>query len=219
MDRHYTEEELRLRRLKRRREKLRKQRRNRKLLLILLAAIVVVIIFFIAYLRGAFETRASENMLTVEKNGTIIYEEVQPSTDNAKEIKEFAQKQIEAYNQKEGSEDVKLDRFSTDDDHIYLRTSYKDAATYTDFTGYELYVGTVAGAKKAGYDTSDIAVTKVTKSSPKRILVIKEYTAVNVPGTITGYSGSGISITAPGTAEIKKSSTDAPASLVYLLYR
>lgn len=219
MDRQFTEEELRLRRLKRRREQLSRKRRARTAFLAALAIIVVAIIFLIAFLNGAFEKRAGENTLTVEKDGTIVYEEVQSSTDDAKNIKDFAQKQIDAYNKKEGSEDVKLERFSTEDDHIYLRTSYKDAATYTDFTGYELYVGTVAGAKKAGYDTSDIAVTKVTKSSPKKILVIKEYTAVNVPGTITGYSGSGISITAPGTAEIKKSSTDAPASLVYLLYR
>lgn len=202
----------------------------------LLIAVVVIVIIAVAASKGLFEKRADHNQLTINADGTVVYEEVAKASGDATDIRTFAQKQIDDYNKTEGEETVKLERFATPDDKIYLRTSYKDVSTYTDFTGYELYNGTVSGARKAGYTfdtdfktaTDQKASAKTTYQNAsadafksKKVIAIKEDgITVKVPGTVLGTSLSGnVSYTlGEDTVTITKLSSDAPAQLTYIFY-
>ena len=85
---------------------------------------------------------------------------------DAKGLKQFVKSQIMSYNNTNGAESVKLERYARDGDHYYVRTRYKDLSTYSDFTGYEAFDGTVSEAQKAGYDfNSGFKTTTYQKST------------------------------------------------------
>jgi hypothetical protein len=234
-----SQEELRLLREKRRRQIIRRRKRALALFLLLLA---VAVGFGIAAFLGVFEKRSDVNLLSLKSDGTVVYEEVASLKDgkyDAKELKEYVTDQIDVYNNSHSDGDVKLNRYSVKKDQVYVRTTYKDIATYRDFTGYEIFDGTVAQAKKAGYDFSDTfklksRKLKLTKDSVvsadakmfggdkkpaagMRVLIIKENTAVKVDGEIYAVSSTGTKLKDEETVEIASGDED-DTLLTYIFY-
>lgn len=223
-------------RIYRRRKRImqRRRRRQRRLILIAIAAIAVVVILIAAFLSGAFEKRSRTNTLTLDPDGTVIFEEVGRLKDGT-ELKDFVREQIADYDEKNGDDAVVLRRFANDGEKYYVRTQYRDLSVYSDFTGYETFNGSFSAAKKAGYDLS-AGFKTVSRSGDKvssedasgdafrkrKVLIIKEWgISVKVPGTVTGLSsGSGVSYSPKNdTVTIKKQSDSGIAPLTYIFYK
>ena len=176
------------------------------------------------------------------RDGTVVYEENASLKDdryNAKELKAYVSEQIEAYNNAHEDGDVKLNRYSVKKDKVYVRTTYKNVSVYSDFTGYEVFSGSVADAKKAGYDFSDtyrvmtkknrLSGTSVVSGDAKifggkkapaasaRVLIIKENTAVKVDGSIYAVSATGSKLISEDTVEIASGDED-DTLLTYIFY-
>lgn len=227
-----TEEEYRLRRLRHRRAVLRKKRRERRILLIVTGAALAGAIFFIALANGAFEKRSGENLLTIKEDGTIVYEEIEKTDSDPADVKKFVRSEIEAYNAKNGKNSIRLLRFDAGKESIYLRTLYRDASVYSDFTGYDLFVGKANGARSAGYpaDGSYICVRGGKKQEAsadafdsERVVAIREWgLTVSVPGQISAYSeDSDVTYQSSEKDRIKinKRSDGTPAGLTYIFYK
>lgn len=230
-----TPEQLRL--YRRRKKILQKKRRQRRRALVAVAAVaIVVVVVLVAVLSGSFEKRSNKDMLTLESDGTVVFEENGDMKD-AKGLKQFVKSQIMSYNNTNGAESVKLERYARDGDHYYVRTRYKDLSTYSDFTGYEAFDGTVSEAQKAGYDfDSGFKTTTYQKSTDtltfndasadafkeQRVFIIKEWgIKVKIPETVSGVSLAGNVQYDPGsdTVTIAKQSDSGTAPLTYIFYR
>ncbi|MCR4733288.1 MAG: hypothetical protein K5819_08740 [Lachnospiraceae bacterium] len=232
-------EELRLLREKRHRQII---RRRKRMLFLVILLILIGIGFGIAALNGVFEKRSKIDLLTLKPDGTVVYEENASLKDgryNAKELKAYVKDQIESYNASHEDGDVKLNRFAAGKDHVYLRTTYKSVAVYSDFTGYEMYSGKVADAKKAGYSFADtyrlqtgkhrlsgnsmvsgdakILGDKKSPATDARVLIIKENTAVKVDGSIYAVSSTGTKLLDEDTVEIASGDED-DTLLTYIFY-
>lgn len=225
-------------RLYRRRRKilLQKRRRRRRLAILAAAIAIVLVIVLVALLSGAFRKRSSTDLLTIEKDGSAVFEE-NGDLSSASGLKAFVKEQIDSYNKTNGADAVKLEEYAKDGDHYYVRTNYKNLSTYSDFTGYRAFNGTVSDAKAAGYafdsgfktityqkstDTTTFNDASADAFKAQKVFIIKEWgISVKVPGTVTGTSLAGNVQYDPGesTVRIKKQSDSGAAPLTYIFYR
>lgn len=141
--------------LRRKKERMAILKRRRRMLIASMLAVAAGIVLVIVYLLGGFEKKATETTLTVKADGSIIFEEIDAWDQQAskKEIASFAKEAINEYNN--GSESkgrVKYRGCDVKNGLVYLKTEYENADTYADFTGLELFCGTVEEASAAGYD-------------------------------------------------------------------
>lgn len=174
-----------------------KQRRTILIGGVAVAAIFVLLLVMSAL--GVFGKKASTTTVTLKSDGTVVFEEVvevDSKTDKS-EVKKYAKETIDEYNLSKGSNMVKLNKVSTSGNRIYLKTTYKDAECYSDFTSYEFFVGTIKEAEKAGYvfdgtfskvksgkKKGTIEVSKVTKDSSDNVIILDQGISVVVPGKI-----------------------------------
>ena len=92
-------EEMRLRRLKRKREK---REKVKKLLILGFCLIIALIVALAVFIAGKFEKRSAENLLTVNSDLSLVYEEIE---DNSKdkfekaEMKSYIRDQISSFNE------------------------------------------------------------------------------------------------------------------------
>ncbi len=154
-----TREQLKRRNAAKRRKILRRQRR-----IFMIFAGIVLLFFLILLLRacGFFEERADATTMTLNGDGSITFEEVAgvegASTD---EVKAFIKEAIKSYNKEHKGRNVRLERIDEDDGVVYVRSYYKSAAVYAEFTELECFAGTLEEAEEAGYEISEVyAVVK-----------------------------------------------------------
>ena len=193
--RSMTREQLKRYNAKKRRKILRRQRR---VFLACLAAWFILTILLILRLFGVFEERAETTTLTVNEDGSITFEEVAVVSDaSADEVKAFIKDAIRTYNKEQGKRLVRLKRISEKKGTVYARSTYADAACYADFTGLELFSGTIAEAQSSGYDLSDIyarvsdgkkgslkEISEVLSDKHAQVLIVGQNLCVCVPGDI-----------------------------------
>ncbi|MCR5452412.1 MAG: hypothetical protein K6F00_07300 [Lachnospiraceae bacterium] len=205
-------EEMRLRRLKKKRIQ---RKRVKRLLMAAFCLIIVLIAFAVVSLIGVFEKRSDENLLTLSENGKVVFEEVEDIKDSdlkKDELNKYIKEQIKYYNSKSGGK-IKLERFSWGDEKVYVRTSYSSLQEYSDFTGYFIYHGDFKGAVTAEYDVTN-GVKKVSKGKitnedatsadmeGNNLLIIRENTAVKIPGEIVAVSSLGVELISEDTVRI-----------------
>lgn len=173
--------------------------RRRKYLTIGICVAVLAVIFFILSALGVFDKKASTTTLTLKEDGTVVFEEIVEvdSKTSKGDVKDYAKQTIDEYNRTHGSGLVKLNKVSTKGKNIYLKTTYKDAKCYSDFTSYEFFVGTIQSAQDAGYvfdgtfsavkkgkKKDTVEVSKVTKDASANVVIIDQGISVVVPDDI-----------------------------------
>ncbi len=221
--------------------KKKKQQRNISLVLIIIA-LVLLLLVIVKLLMGSgisIGKKATVTTLTLRGDGAVIYEEVidtgslgMSDKDLEKELKDYVKEELDAYNKASGHKSVVLDKLSVEDGQAYQKTTYKDVTCYHDFTGYELYSGTVSEAQAAGYDFAttfasayegvagdEVNAEAATNEGDLSVLIIRENGCVKVPGNIRFISSNGVRLVDSNTAEVYPldSSNDA-AVLAYIIY-
>ena len=210
-----------------RQQKLARERQLRRMRLIASGIVVIIAFFIILALRGTFEKRAEVSTMTID-GSAITYEEVAPIGDyDFGELKDFVREEI---SQTEG---VKLLQISKKGDVAYVRTGYDDIGVYSEFTGYEGFLGTVADAKRAGYDfdtafsgVTDGALGETVKASAVKkeedanVLIIRENGRFKVDGELLYVSTESMSIVDGSTVDISQGEGEDDATVLsYIVYK
>ncbi len=99
-------------------------------------------------------TAVTENTIELKKNGKIveyIAEDFEASYYDADELSSFVDSEVDAWTgENDGS--IKVSKDKVEDGTAYVTITYDSADTYADFTGTELFSGSVVQAQSAGYD-------------------------------------------------------------------
>lgn len=211
------------RRLRRRRREREVLKRKIKLCMALIVAALVLVVVLVLKVNDVFYRKAAVSTLTVKNDGSIVLEEVVPvknfSADKAdikasvkKSIEDFATSDVAApedpgaaAGSKVGTEigKITLAAVHVKDDTAYVRTVYPNAVTYAAYSGYKCYIGSVTGAKAAGYAFSDplcpvvgtergeaAAAESLSDTDSMQVVIINEDINVRVPGTVTYVSAN-----------------------------
>ena len=220
-----------------------------------IVAAIVCIILGVLYAKDVFYKKADVTTLTVKDDGSLVLEEVVPvdglDTDAAN-IKASVKKSIEDFNSSDraaaetgtdsaaadseaGTEigKAKLAAVHVKDNTAYVRTTYTNAQTYADYSGYNCYIGSVSGAKAAGYSFSEplcpvvgkekgeaVAADSLSDLDDQDVVIVNESLHIRVPGEITYVSDTVTDIADSGETggglESAYGTTVAPDS--YVLY-
>ena len=199
---------------------------------ILLAAIVAIV----CAVTGVFEKRAQKSTLTLQEDGSVVFEEVAAFDGehyDKGELKSYAREQIEAYNTENGKGKVKLERVAVKDGVSYMRVRYASAEDYQKFTGYEIFAGTIAKAQEAGYTFQDsfaavkdkekgetASVEDVISDTKAKTLILRENVTVQVDGTLLYVSEESTTVEGKSTLTIAQVDGNQDAtSLTYIIYK
>lgn len=167
---------------------------------LLMAAIMAV-----SMLAGCGSFKSDENALYIKKNGTIIQASVETFDQDyydKDELKDYAQETIDSYVSEHDKGCVKLSSFTVKDQVAQMYLKFADYTTYSDFNGYELFVGTVAQAIAAGYDFDQSFVT-ITNGASADASASGDVSADTI--TASGNASSGDATSGDATATLTDS--------------
>lgn len=185
------------------------------------------LILFAGLLTGCgADVEADANMVYVKKSGRVISVDVeqldQPYYDET-ELESFINTAVDEYNAQNGTDAVKVENLSVEDQTAKLKLEYKTAEDYMEFTGVEIYQGKVVQAMAAGYDfnvefasveggkTAPVPKDEITAHEDLKAVIIKANTDVRVDGKILYVSGSNVTVTGEDTVSISAKADGAAA--------
>lgn len=160
------------------------------------------------------------NTVFVEENGKIVSVDIETFDKNdysEKDLKSYIQESIDSYNAK-NADSVKKKKLSVKNNVATLVLEFADDKVYQEFSGTELFQGTIAEAKEEGYafDTEFVKFSngKVSPCEAKEILdkeelnvvIIKSNTNVQVNGEILYVSAQNIAEVGTNRVSIKEGS-------------
>jgi|GEM_PF-333878 len=218
---------------KRKRIRLAKKRRAMFLGIVGIVALAVIILL-VVLLKSIFSGKADRDTLTLNEDGSIVFEEVSDYSQvsySKSELKSYIKDAISEYNEAVDEKAVKLEKLSVSGDEVYLRIWYEDAETYQDFTGYTTFSGTIEEALSAGYDfaASFVEVSEealgdsvdtedITEKSSLSLLILQENCVVNIEGaTISYVTVDGATLLDENSVEFTSEDEDV-ASTSYVIY-
>lgn len=217
------------RRLKKKRQRKREVAKMKlEIATFVIIAAIVCIVLAVLYAKDVFYKKAAVTTLTVKEDGSLVLEEVVPvdglGADESdikasvkKSIKDFEESSVQGVTDALDSMDVsgaeeaadaaeeigkvKLSAVHVKDDTAYVRTTYTSALTYSKYSGYNCYIGSVSGAKTAGYSFSEplcpvvgkekgeaVAADSLTDLDEQDVVIVNESLHIRVPGEITYVS-------------------------------
>lgn len=195
--------------LKARRAMRARERQKRKLMLVgglaVVLVLVIVLAIFVFGSCGKYDTDTSA--VYVQQNGKIIsvsVEEFDEDTYSKSELKDYIKEVIASYNEEKGVTLVVQKDFDVEDDVASLVMEYATTDAFEDFEGVELFAGTIAEAKEAGY-AFDVEFASVVdgvvseanagdflENEEYKVVIIKANTKVCIPGEIAYVSTTNI---------------------------
>ena len=209
-----------------RQQKIKRQRKLFRIRVFASVVVAVIAILIILAIRGTFEKRAEVSTMTIS-GSQVIYEEIAPIGElDYEELVDFVKSETADVN------GVRLVRVAKKGDSAYVRTMYDDISTYSEFTGYEGFLGTIAEAKRAGYDFDavfssvnegamgdSIKASKVKKEEDMKVLIIRENGRFCVDGDIRYVSTEDMNIIDGSTVEIAQTDGNEDATVLgYIVY-
>lgn len=180
--------------------KARKRQKQKLALLVVLIAVLLILIVAAVFKSGILGGKTVDgNSVYILESGKIVSTniEVFDEDDYSKsELKSYMKDVISDYNKENGSGSVKQKSFNVKNDVATSVLQYKDADTFEDFYGRELFVGTIGEAIDAGYSfdipfasVSGSTITECTNEKfiadeTYKVAIIKANTKVMVEGGI-----------------------------------
>lgn len=196
-----------------------------------LIALVIVLILLILNSAGVFYKRAETNTFILNSDKSVTFEEVEKNDTltSKKELSKYINGIVDDYNSENGNS-VKVKQISLKDNTAYVRLWYKDYQTYADFTGHDVFLGTVKSALKSGYDfdtsfypvkdgkfSDAVSPDGITSSTKSNVLIVGEAVNIRIDGKRIKYvSSSGTSYVADD--EISVENTGDAEPVVYIVY-
>lgn len=217
-------------------ERLRAVRRARMVLVLGLALIIAVVVLLISLVNGRFEKKSDKTLFSLRQDGSIVFEDVDtlPQEYDAQGFKSYANNQVKAYKATPGDK-VDLERVSVSGQDVYVRIKYSSDKAYSDFTGYECFVGSVAEAlaDRGNYDfgntflsfekdfdiSQTVPMEDAISDTSNKVLILKENVDVAIEGEILYVSSEGTKVS-DGVVSImaEDGNPDAPP-LCYIIYK
>lgn len=177
-----------------------RKRQQQKLVVTGILAVILIIVCAVAiFVLGGFGGKtASENSVYIYENGKILStskEAFDEEEYDKGELKSYMREVISAYNKEHGNGMVRQKSFKLKNGVATSVLQYADAATFTDFFGTELFVGTIAEAMAEGYSfdipfasvngtVKEVSSDEFLTDETYKVAIIRENTKVTVEGTI-----------------------------------
>lgn len=216
-----------------------KRRKKRKMMRLKLGiaffaliAIVVILLLVILNVAGVFYKKADTNTFVLNTDGSVVFEEIENNEylSSQDELSSYIKDLVSDFNSENGKNAVKIQAISVKDNTAYVRLKYKDFETYSDFTGHDIYNGTVKDAMAKGYtfDTSfcevkdgafseAIEADTVTSSEDSKVLIVPEAVNVRINGKSIKYvSSDGTSYVSDD--EVSYENAEGTNPMVYVIY-
>jgi len=197
-----------------------KQRQKQKVMVTGGLAIVLIILIgvFLLVSCGSKYADVTSSTIFVLNNGKIVSTDVEAFDEaiySRDELKDYMKDVIDTYNKENGRKSVKQKSFKVDENIATLVLEYADAKIFKDFTGIEIFVGTIAEALEAGYSfdgqfasVSDGIVEctseKFIGDTDLKVVIIRANTTISVDGDILYLSTPNISAYTKNTVTMKE---------------
>lgn len=188
------------------RRKKKKSAKARRIKRIILVIMIFVLLSIIAGVVGVelykkWEARfdSTTSVVFILKDGKVVSNDViafDTSKYNQNELGVFIEETISTYNKENGDESVVKESLEIENNIASLILTYADADTYKDFSGTELYVGTISEAVAKGYTFAGqfasivdgkavpCSIDKFYGRSDLKVAIIKANTKIQVDGKI-----------------------------------
>lgn len=175
----------------------------------LLLIVTVVGVFIFKDLKQKWEARFDSNTSVVFllEDGGIVSNDViyfDTSKYDKTELESFIKESIRTYNQKNGENSVVQKSLSLENNIASLILIYKDASIYEDFSGIELFMGSMSEAVSEGYKfdgkfakivdgkATECAVKDFSGQTDLKVAIIKANTKIQVEGEILYISAENV---------------------------
>lgn len=186
------------------------------------AALVVVLIVLVGVIGlvscGSKYADATTSTVYVLKDGSIVTADVEAFDEtkyNEDELKSFVKDALTKYNDENGKDSVKQKSLKVNENIATLVLEYASISAFKDFTGTDIFVGTIAEAIEAGYafdgqfasvSNGIVECTSDSFLSDKelKVVIIRSNTTVNVEGDIMYLSAANISAFTENTVTIRE---------------
>lgn len=197
-----------------RRKRKRAARFKRRLMVALLVLVIILFIILLVmvgvYLYKKWEARYDSNtsVLFILEDGEVVSNDVIAFDTNKysqTELEQFIEDTIDTYNDENGKNSVVQKEFTLENNVVSLILTYADAKTYADFSGNELFVGSISEAVQAGYKFDgkfasiidekavECSIDKFFGQKDLKVAIIKANTKVSVDGEIMYLSAENVS--------------------------
>ncbi len=197
------------------------------IMLVALIAIILGIVGIVKLITGRF---ADETTMKITKDGVITMDEVSDfsgSNYDEDELIKATKELATEYNESGKGGKVSYEKAKVKDKIAYLRMEYSDYNAYKNFTGNELFVGTVGEAKAAGYNFEDtfsevsdkkkgdaISPEDMRSDDSKKVILVRGNWKVVAPGKITAVSDSCTTIEDKDAISIKQPDGNEDATVL-----
>ena len=195
----------------RKKRKSANSRRIKRIALIIMLLILLLVITILAgvWLYKRWEARfdSETSVVFVLEDGKVVSNDVvafDTSKYNQDELGLFIEETISTYNKENGAEAVVKESLEIEDNTASLILTYMDADTYKDFSGTELYVGTISDAVAKGYTFDgqfasivdgkavECSIEKFYGQSDLKVAIIRANTKIQVEGEIMYLSAENV---------------------------
>ena len=226
-----------------RQEKIKRRKRKKLIKLTIvgviafLALLVVIGLIILAFNVLNDKTgKYSTDTLVIHDNGKITLYEVAPFNEemySKSELKKSIKASIKDFNT-ENATNIELEAIKVEDSKTYVTTSFRSAADYRAYSGYETYLGTVEYMKQKldFLDSISVVVDGQKGENASRddvlssenagyvVLAIKENIAVVTPDDICFVSTRNTKVANNKAVVIYPENGNADAAaMVYIIYR
>lgn len=197
---------------RRKRKRAAKLKRRLMIALLILVIILFIILLIMAgvYLYKKWEARydSDTSVLFILEDGKVVSNDVIAFDTNKysqTELGQFIEETIDTYNDENGKNSVVQKELTIENNVASLILTYADVKTYADFSGTELFVGSISEAVQAGYKFDgkfasiiddkavECSIDKFFGQKELKVAVIKANTKVSVDGEIMYLSAENVS--------------------------
>lgn len=129
---------------------------------------IICIVCFVLFVGGCAKgDKVKKTTLYVEKNKVTeaIVETLDEEYYDAKKMKDWVTKEVDAYNKEQGSDVLEMVKCEVEDKTAKVTIEYDTMKDYETFNGVRAFCGTIQKAEKAGYDFE--GEFKSTKGKPQ----------------------------------------------------
>ncbi len=186
-------------------------------------------------LAGCGKLDVTRDTVYIQKNGKVTaasVDKLDKDYYSAEELEEYVNQTVAEYTAANDDKSLKVELFEAEEGNVKLNLKYASVQDYVSFNGTELFSGTVADAKSAGYDfdtsfssveegavTSEADAATILSEGENKIVITNEPVDVKIDGTVLYISSEGTSMVDKSTVSIAEPAENQVLGLNYIIYK